>query len=296
MDVVTAIVTGVVVLLAFNLPWAVFAGMNFRVGLTLPWAVVPMALYIAAAWQVARGTWGGGDGVRRRALLRANRLSTRLWIASLGAGLLGFASLLMLLAAAARIVHLPVSTAITSPAGMAPLTMAVLLTMQSIVAAVSEEAAFRGYMQTMIERAHGPVLAVIVSGLVFGLLHFGNHPRDVVLMLPYYVAVSAVYGGLTWACDSILPALVLHAVGDTVVLIRWWTTGLAEWQVTATVPSLISETGVDRPFVGVAAAALILCGTTAFGVSAVRRMWNAERHALEVGMATGTPRSTEIIL
>ena len=55
-----------------------------------------------------------------------------------------------------------------------------------------------------------------------------SHPRDVLLMLPYYVAVSAVYGGLTWAADSILPALVLHSAGDVVVLTRWWAIGRPE--------------------------------------------------------------------
>jgi membrane protease YdiL (CAAX protease family) len=39
-------------------------------------------------------------------------------------------------------------------------------------------------------------------------------------MLPYYVVVSAIYGGLTWAADSILPAMVLHAAGEAVVLTR----------------------------------------------------------------------------
>ncbi len=93
-----------------------------------------------------------------------------------------------------------------------------LLVMGSIVAGVTEEAAFRGYMQSPIERRYGLGLAILVNGLMFGLLHFPNHAADVLWMLPYYVAVSAVYGGLTWAADSILPALVLHAAGDVVVL------------------------------------------------------------------------------
>ena len=36
--------------------------------------------------------------------------------------------------------------------------------------------------------------------------------------------VSAMYGGLTSAAGSIMPALVLHSIGDTVVLTRWWLT------------------------------------------------------------------------
>jgi membrane protease YdiL (CAAX protease family) len=125
---------------------------------------------------------------------------------------------------------------------MPVLTAFLLLAMQSVVAGVSEEAAFRGYMQSMVERRFGVTVAVLANGTLFGLLHFGNHPGDVLLMLPYYVAVSAVYGGLTWAADSILPALVLHSVGDIVVLTRWWLTGRPEWQVGATVQPLVDRT------------------------------------------------------
>lgn len=58
-------------------------------------------------------------------------------------------------------------------------------------------------------------------------------------MLPYYVVVSAVYGGLTWAADSILPAMGLHAAGDAVVLTRWWLTSTPEWQFGPAAPVLV---------------------------------------------------------
>ncbi|HET7607126.1 MAG TPA: hypothetical protein VFL84_00495, partial [Gammaproteobacteria bacterium] len=69
---------------------------------------------------------------------------------------------------------------------------------------------------------------------------------EVLWMLPYYIAVSAVYGGLTWAANSILPALVLHAAGDVVVLTRSSLTGRPEWQIGPQRPLLVSESGVDR--------------------------------------------------
>jgi membrane protease YdiL (CAAX protease family) len=50
------------------------------------------------------------------------------------------------------------------------------LTMASVVAGVTEEAAFRGYMQTRIERQYGLLIAILVNGVMFGLLHFPNHP------------------------------------------------------------------------------------------------------------------------
>jgi membrane protease YdiL (CAAX protease family) len=198
-------------------------------------------------------------------------LSPRVWAASLAAGLIGFGALVTLLVLAARFVRLP-SLPLVMPADMPVATALALLVMASIVAGVTEEAAFRGYMQGPIERRYGLGAAILVSGSLFGLLHFPTHPADVLWMLPYYIAVSAVYGGLTWAANSILPALVLHASGDVVVLTRWWLTGRPEWQLGPTQPPLIWGSGVDSPFVATAVAASALVVATAVAYRAVHRL------------------------
>ena len=92
------------------------------------------------------------------------------------AGFLGFGALLALLAVMQRVVNLPDSPPAPTPAGMPFITLFLLLVMASIVAGVTEEAAFRGYMQTPIERRYGVVSAIFVNGAMFGLLHFPNHP------------------------------------------------------------------------------------------------------------------------
>jgi membrane protease YdiL (CAAX protease family) len=251
----------------------------------VPWAIVPTALYLWADWRVIGGSWGApSSSADRRAKLRANELPARIWWASLAAGVLGFATLIALLVVAARLVRLPPGSPIITPGEMPIVTALSLLVMQSIVAGVSEEAAFRGYMQSMIERRYGLALAILANGTLFGLLHFSNHPADVLLMLPYYVAVSAVYGGLTWAANSILPALVLHCAGDIVVLTRWWLTGRPEWQIGATTPSLVWDGGLDWPFVLAAAVSFALAGLTMLAYAAVRK--------LRVG-AFAAPRPTE---
>jgi hypothetical protein len=91
------------------------------------------------------------------------------------------------------------------------------------------------------------------------------------MMLPYYIAVSAVYGGLTWAADSILPALVLHSAGDIVVLTRWWLTGRPEWQLSATPPQLVWESGIDAAFVLTAVVFIVFVLLTAWAYKAVRK-------------------------
>jgi membrane protease YdiL (CAAX protease family) len=224
-----------------------------------------MALYLWAYWRVIGGGWGprGSEAALRRNL-RANRVAGSIWVPALLAGLLGFGALLALLTVMARLVSLPASAPITMPAGMPFVTAFLLLVMASVVAGVTEESAFRGYMQGPIERRFGLAVAILINGTMFGLLHFPNHPADVLKMLPYYIAVSAVYGGLTWAVNSILPALVLHSAGDVWSLGRLWLTGRPEWQLSSSPPASIRETGADAGFVAAAAAFLALAGLTAW--------------------------------
>ena len=289
MTILAAAATAVAVLLGGNLPWAGLGTWNLRVGTAVPWALVPMAIYLFAYWQFVGGHWGSSSSsASRRANLRANRLPPGVWSASLAAGLLGFGALLGFLGLMARLVSLPSSTPIRSPPEMPLVTAFLLLAMASVVAGVTEEAAFRGYMQSMIERHYGVTVAILANGTLFGLLHFGNHPSDVLLMLPYYIAVSAVYGGLTWAADSILPALVLHCAGDIVVLTRWWLTGRPEWQVAVTPPRRVWDSGVDASFVVAAIAVIVLAALTVQAYGSVRKMREASIEPHPVGANTPT--------
>jgi membrane protease YdiL (CAAX protease family) len=271
--IITAAGVAVVVLLAGSLPWGLLIGANLRAGVSVPWAVVPMAVYLIAYWTFLAGRWGHAvSAARRRRLLHASGLPPRLWGAAIGAGLLGFAALVSLLVLAARVVVLPDGVPIVMPAAMPLATGLILLAMQSTVAGVTEEAAFRGYMQTLVAERHGVVAGVLATGVLFGVLHAPSHPGAVLLMLPYYVAVSAVYGGLTWAADSIQPALALHVGGDIVVLSRWWLTGRPEWQIGPTAPPLVLQSGVDREFVAAAALSVALAAATAVAYRAVYRL------------------------
>jgi membrane protease YdiL (CAAX protease family) len=275
--ILTAVLLGVGVLLAGGLPWSLLlAPASLRVGTMVPWAVVPMSLYLWAYWKFIGGHWGPRDtSFIRRESLRANALAGDMWIRSILAGLIGFGALLAFLTVMARVVEMPASAApITTPDGMPRATMFALLVMASIVAGVTEEAAFRGYMQGPIEKRYGLAPAILVNGAAFGLLHFPNHPDAVLTMLPYYVAVAAVYGGLTWAANSILPALVLHAGGDVWSLGRLWLTGRPEWQLSPQAAARIWDTGVDGAFLLSAGTCLVLAALTAWmyvGVHRVRR-------------------------
>ena len=275
---------GVGVLLAGNVPWAGipglpgFSGLNLRFAPAVPWAIVPMGLYLWIYWRFISGAIGPRDSAEwRRSNLRAHSVPGDLWGPSVLAGLLGFGALLALLAVMQRVVDLPDSPPASTPAGMPFITLFLLLVMASIVAGATEEAAFRGYMQTPIERRYGVVAAILVNGTMFGLLHFSNHPGAVLTMLPVHIAVAGVYGGLTWATDSILPALVLHAGGDVFSLTRLWTTGRAEWQLTAERAPLVWESGFDAAFSGALVALVLLAGATAWAYLKLRALTSPSR-------------------
>ena len=260
--IASAVLFGVAVLFAGNLPWVVLlAPGNLALVPTVPWAVVPMAIYLRLYWKYIGGRIGPSEtAARRREQLRANSLDARLWALAIVSGLTGFGAILALTAVMARLVTLP-SGQIVFPSGVPAVTAATLLVMASLVAGVTEEAAFRGYMQGPIERRYGLLLGILVNGTAFGLLHFPNHPDAVIPMLPYYIAVAAVYSGLTWATNSILPAVTLHVGGDVWSLGRLWLTGRPEWQRSDAPPPLVWDGGVDSSFLW--ACALVVAFTAA---------------------------------
>lgn len=261
---VRAPLAGLAVASAGTIPWSLLAQGNGRWVVTVPWAIVPMAIYLRLLWRYLRGEgWPGATSEARRASLRANPLSADLWGASMLAGLLGFAALMPLVVVLGRVVRLPAEAQpINAPDAMPFATVLVLLVMASIVAGVVEEAAFRGYMQGPIERRHGALVALVLSGSVFGALHFTHHPAGVLTMLPYYMVVTLIYGGLAWATGSIMPGIVLHTLGDIFSLTRLWTTGRPEWQQAPAHAPLIWESGPNGAFWG-ALAILFLLGSAA---------------------------------
>jgi membrane protease YdiL (CAAX protease family) len=119
--------------------------------------------------------------------------------------------------------------------------------MGSLVAGVVEEIAFRGYLQGPIERRHGPVAAILITGLLFAIAHF-THREVTWAVVPYLMAAAAVYGAIAYLTNSILPGIVLHAGGDVFLGLAALATGASEWRGAAAPQRLVWETGIDASF------------------------------------------------
>jgi membrane protease YdiL (CAAX protease family) len=240
-----------------------------RYGSALPWAVPVMAVYLVLYWRyLVRGRgWPRSTADARRANARANAPLDDAWGAALLAGLLGLVSILLLQGVMSRLVRLPQQRELDI-SQYPTFTVLSWVIMGAVVAGVVEETAVRGYMQRPIERRHGPVAAILISGSMFGLAHL-THPEIGLVLLPYYLAVSAVYGTLAYLTDSIFPSMVLHAGGNMFSAFDLYTRGRSEWQLSATPKPLVWETGPDAAFWGNVAALLGVVTLTVFAYAAL---------------------------
>ena len=266
-----AVVLGVTAAAAGTLPWAALVSANTRHQSALPWAVPLMALYLWWYWRyLVRGTgWPQSTGNARRMYARANALSHEAWGLALLAGLLGLVSVLLLQGVLSRLVVLPQQRDL-DVSRYPVITVLMWVVMSAVVAGVVEETSFRGYLQRPIERRHGPLVAILITGSLFGFAHFA-HPEVGVVLLPFYVAVAAVYGTLAYFTDSSLPGMLLHAGGNMFSAFDLFTRGRSEWQLSPEATPLIWETGPDAAFWSNVAALLIVAVLAVWAYSMLER-------------------------
>jgi membrane protease YdiL (CAAX protease family) len=274
--VARAVLLGGAAAAAGTLPWAVLVSANIRYQPAIPWAVPLMAMYLWLYWgYLVRGAgWPRSTAEARRINARANSLSPELWGPALLAGMLGLVSVLLFQGVLSRLVALPQQRDL-DVTRYPVITVLLWVTMGAVVAGVVEESSYRGYVQRPIERRFGPAIAIVITGTLFGFAHL-THPEVGVVLLPYYLAVAAVYGALAYCTDSTLPGMVLHGGGNMFGAIDLFTRGRSEWQLSAEVKPLIWETGPDTAFwVNVAALSIVVAVTLA----AYRALAGATRRA-----------------
>jgi membrane protease YdiL (CAAX protease family) len=245
---VRAVAAGLVVALVGTVPWARLIAANTQYLPSIPWAAPVMAVILLAWWfYFAKGRGAPEVTARARRLSgRANRVPNELWGPALGAGVLGLIATLLFQGVLARLVTLPQQRDL-DPSRYPVITVFTWVVMSAVVAGVVEETAFRGYIQGGIERRHGLTTAILVSGSLFGLSHV-THPEVGIVLLPFYLAVAAVYGLLAAATNSTYPSMVLHAGGNVFSAFSFLVGGRSEWQLTAVPTPTIWQAGLDASF------------------------------------------------
>jgi membrane protease YdiL (CAAX protease family) len=263
-----AVLIGLLVMLVGTIPRNLIFAANLRYHADLPWAVPLTAAYLWCFWQYLNGAGPpAATAAERRTSLRATRIRGRMWAWALLAGGLGIAALVLALRVANRLVELPPQR-LPDLAQVPAVTVLSLLLMAAPVAGVVEEAAFRGYMQGALERRYGLAVAILITGTMFAVAHLDFTP----ILWPYYVAVAALYGTVTYLTDSILPAVVLHTGGNIYSNIDLWLHGHAEWQAPSGPGALIWKTGADASFWVAIIALLVVAAATALAFAKLARL------------------------
>ena len=85
--------------------------------------------------------------------------------------------------------------------------------MGGLTAGVVEEVAFRGYMQSGIER-FDRANAVWITSLVFVVAHVTQGLGAMLALAPGLFIASMLYGMLAQRTGTILPGIVIHVLGD----------------------------------------------------------------------------------
>jgi membrane protease YdiL (CAAX protease family) len=266
----TAAVTGTATVV-----WGGLIQSNLRYWPRLPWATVIMAVFLVFYWKFLKGWgWPRSTAAARRAGLRAEPLCSSVWRWSMVAGGLGLAASIVLFILSHRLMRWPQPA--HSDLSHIPLTTLLPgLLMSAMVAGISEEAGFRGYMQGPLERQYGPAMGIAITSIVFGLAHL-SHGAFLPAIL-FDIGWGALYGLLTYRTGSILPAIVLHSSGDALEFV-------AAWKFPPSAPApLVWATGADPLLWFDCILAVLLGGVS---VWAFRRLARTRRNA-SVGSVGG---------
>lgn len=201
--------------------WGALVGLNLKTSPFLPWCAPLMALLLWAMWQYLGGRWSPRRNAEtRRRLLRANAVSSPVLAWSLAAGASAIAALAGLWIVLSQLVKMPPNL-LPSLHGVPLATIVVLLITSSLAAPFTEEAAFRGYAQGILERHFRPAAAVTISSLLFALVHAPTQGFFWPKLLVYFLA-GLLFGAVAWFADSIYASIPVHILGDITFFTCVW--------------------------------------------------------------------------
>src|SRR5437763_16357906 len=238
-----------------TIPPSIAVILNLRTSPAIPWMLVVTAGWLLFFWWYVSGHgWPSSTHEARRRDLRAPSLSKHAWTWALIAGILGITGTIAMAFVTVRLAHLP-REAFAAPMDFSKygtLTVICAIACISATAGVVEEAGFRGFLISPIQRRHGWTIAILISGIMFFLDHHLSHAYATFVFLPFFLAISVVHGLLVKYSGSIRPSVLLHALADFIVI-------LVSYALVGTCSvELVSVTGINRAFV-IWIAVMVIC-------------------------------------
>ncbi len=212
-----------------------------------PWSIGAMAIVLWVYLRYVSGSWWPKATTEsRRARFRATKLPMRVWKWSLIAALLAAVLLESSLVVTFRIIEFPAEAwALAYDFADGPIWQVWLfILMAALVAGITEEVGFRGYMQVPLEGRYGPAIGITIVSIVFVVAHLNQAWAGGGGILIMLFGISAVWGVLARVSGSLIPGIVSHTVADIANFSYWWTDVAGAFDKRP-----ISETGIDSHFI-----------------------------------------------
>jgi membrane protease YdiL (CAAX protease family) len=241
MVVIRAIVSGLLIgMIAANI-WPIFL-----LKLGMPIAAAAELLFLGAyVWWAAGGGPPRSLQVARAEHFRKSPLSGAQWLWGMVAAISFAATIHAALVLVFRFVPFP-ADAFHHGYDLSFIPSRQMQWLACIVSALSagvcEETGFRGYMQTPIEKRHGPVIAILISSLLFMVIHL-TKDWALVAMVPVVFGAGVLLGTMARASGTLIFVMIGHWFMDIGLFAYWWS------QIAGTFAQRpISETGADAAF------------------------------------------------
>ena len=212
-DFAPPILSGLVILVVGVVPWYMLSQMNREVAPHLPWSALVTVVYVTLLLLWLNGTgWPQATALQRHHRLRLFKAQSQPPLERSGDDVTGIVALLLILAVVWTIIGWtrPLPDLSAYPTTSYRWSM---FLMGGIMSGVIEEVAFRGYMQTGLERI-APEQAIVITSVVFVAAHLTHGLGAVLVLGPGFFVVSLLYGSLAQRTGSILPGMIIHVAAD----------------------------------------------------------------------------------
>jgi membrane protease YdiL (CAAX protease family) len=249
--------------------WTMLLVANLRTNPNIPWSVAAMGLLLWAMWQYLDGDWPPrSTSETRHRRLRAVLVSPAVFVRALIGGVLGLVALAGFWIVLLQLVRVPAH--VLPDFSKYPLiTVTTVLLMSCLVSSVPEEAAFRGYFQSFLERKFPGAIAIIISSFVMAPAHSLTQGFVWPVVL-FYLLVDSMLGVIAYLTKSILPGIAVHFIGLLVFFTLIWPQDATR--------TLARESGASG-WLWIHIAQIVICGTLAFVIFSrlrVNKEWLVE--------------------
>ena len=219
--------------------WATLATVNLASAPGIPWSVPVMAVVLWLMWQYLGGKWWPRrTSAARRLCLRANPVPGSVFAWAQVAGALSLVALAGYWIVLSQLVKMP-GNAVPDFSNDPLRTVVLMMGMASLAAPLTEEPAFRGYCQVILERQFPAPTAVIISSILFSLVH-GPTQGFLWPKLVVYFLVGVMFGTTAHLANSIVPNIPVHFFGLLIFFTLVWPRDASR--------GLVAENGADAWF------------------------------------------------